>query len=211
MKEHFIGPLFQGIDDPVTLDKYLMPRHKTCIAGEHIDLRLGDQWFFAVVISGCIQCSYGVFTEGQCFGLCSALTGIQSGEYVAKTRSQLALLPGSIFSPSSDLPDSLKQLLMSNAMRLLAQELSAERLRTRLLSVHGISQRLIAYLEHLYLQTGSPYLTIPFNRNQLAQYLAVSRPSMSRALCQLRNSGLLEFDGSSIKLLDHQQLFLRKG
>ena len=207
MKKVFIGPLFQGIDDLNSLNELLMPRHKSCIAGERIDLQIGDARFFALVLSGTVQCRYGIFKKGQCFGLCYALTGRELTDFTAKTKSTIVLLPGDFFTSPGDAPNDLKDKLLSNALILLADELDAERQRTLLLSVHGINHRLTAYLKTVYDGCGTSYLDIPFNRNQLAEYLAVSRPSMSRELCALRDEGILEFDGHSIKILDAEKLF----
>lgn len=207
MTKVFTGPLFQGIDDFEALNELLMPRHKVCVAGEHINLLIGESSFFALVLSGTVQCKYGVFKKGQCFGLCSALTGRGQADFTAKTKSKIVLFPGDFFTSPCDTHPGLKEKLLTNTLMLLADELEAERQRTQLLSVHGITQRLAAYLKTVYDQCGSQYLDIPFNRNQLAEYLAVSRPSLSRALCSLRDEGILEFDGHSVKILDAEKLF----
>lgn len=47
----------------------------------------------------------------------------------------------------------------------------------------------------------SSYITIPFNRQQLADYLSVDRSAMSNELCKMRDDGLLEFDKNQFKLL----------
>lgn len=207
MTKIFIGPLFQGIDDHEALNELLMPRHKACVAGEHIDLQIGESRFFALVLSGTVQCRYAVYKKGQCFGLCSSLTGMEQADFTAKSKAKIVLLPGDFFTSPCDTYLSLKEKLTTNALMILAEELEAERLRTRLMSVHGINQRLAAYLRTIYDRYGSPYLELPFNRNQLAEYLAVSRPSMSRALCSLRDEGILEFEGRSVKILDAERLF----
>mgnify|MGYP003564728140 CR=1 FL=1 len=42
---------------------------------------------------------------------------------------------------------------------------------------------------------------IPFNRQQLADFLSVDRSAMSNELCKMRDEGLLEFERSAFKLL----------
>ena len=207
MKKVFIGPLFQGIDDLNSLNELLMPRHKNCIAGERIDLQIGEARFFALVLSGTVQCRYGIFKKGQCFGLCYALTGKEITDFTAKTKAKIVMFPGNVFTSPGEAPNDLQNRLLTNALMLLADELDAERQRSLLLSVHGIRQRLTAYLKTVYDRCCTPYLDIPFNRNQLAEYLAISRPSMSRELCTLRDEGILEFDGHSVKILDAEKLF----
>ena len=36
--------------------------------------------------------------------------------------------------------------------------------------------------------------TIPFNRQQLADFLSVDRSAMSNELCRLRDDGMIEFE-----------------
>jgi hypothetical protein len=49
------------------------------------------------------------------------------------------------------------------------------------------------------LAAGSDQFEIPFNRQQLADYLCVDRSAMSNELCKMRR-GLLSFDKSSFHL-----------
>ena len=43
---------------------------------------------------------------------------------------------------------------------------------------------------------------IPLKRNELAEYLNVSRPSLSRELVNMQDEGLIEFHRNSFKILD---------
>lgn len=43
-------------------------------------------------------------------------------------------------------------------------------------------------------------ITIPFNRQQLADYLSVDRSAMSNEFCRMRDNGLLEFERNRFKL-----------
>ena len=62
-------------------------------------------------------------------------------------------------------------------------------------------EKLIAYLSEEAKKQNSPYITIPFNRQQLADYLSVDRSAMSNELCRLRDDGLLEFEKNRFRLL----------
>ena len=47
----------------------------------------------------------------------------------------------------------------------------------------------------------SSEFSIPFNRQQLADFLSVDRSAMSNELCKMRDEGLLEFERNAFKLL----------
>ena len=61
-------------------------------------------------------------------------------------------------------------------------------------------EKLISYLSEEAKKQNSAYITIPFNRQQLADYLSVDRSAMSNELCKMRDDGLLEFDKNRFKL-----------
>ena len=48
-------------------------------------------------------------------------------------------------------------------------------------------------LERLYSQIVLLSFPIPFNRQQLANFLSVDRSAMSNELCKLRDEGMLDF------------------
>lgn len=61
-------------------------------------------------------------------------------------------------------------------------------------------EKLISYLSEEAKKQNSSYITIPFNRQQLADYLSVDRSAMSNELCKMRDDGLLEFEKNRFKL-----------
>ena len=62
-------------------------------------------------------------------------------------------------------------------------------------------EKLISYLSAESQRHNSPNFTIPFNRQQLADYLSVDRSAMSNELCKMRDDGLLLFEKNSFQLL----------
>ncbi len=61
--------------------------------------------------------------------------------------------------------------------------------------------KLIAYLSDEAKRKNSSAFSIPFNRQQLADYLSVDRSAMSSELCRMRDEGLLRFDRNRFELL----------
>ncbi len=61
-------------------------------------------------------------------------------------------------------------------------------------------EKLLAYLSEEAKKQNSADITIPFNRQQLADYLSVDRSAMSNELCKMRDDGLLEFERSRFRL-----------
>ncbi len=56
-----------------------------------------------------------------------------------------------------------------------------------------IRGRLLAYLSTEAVKNGSTTFQIPFNRQQLADYLNVDRSALSKELCRMRDENMIEF------------------
>ncbi len=69
------------------------------------------------------------------------------------------------------------------------------------LSKRSTREKLISYLSEEAKKHNSSYFTIPFNRQQLADFLSVDRSAMSNELCKMRDEGLLEFEKNNFRLL----------
>ncbi|MBQ8538592.1 MAG: Crp/Fnr family transcriptional regulator [Ruminococcus sp.] len=62
-------------------------------------------------------------------------------------------------------------------------------------------EKLISYLSNQAKLFGSNSFSIPFNRQQLADFLSVDRSAMSNELCKMRDDGLIIFDRNNFTLL----------
>ena len=62
-------------------------------------------------------------------------------------------------------------------------------------------EKLLAYLSEEAKRHGSGSFTIPFNRQQLADFLSVDRSAMSNELCRMRDDGLLNFERNKFTLM----------
>ncbi len=61
-------------------------------------------------------------------------------------------------------------------------------------------EKLIAYLSEEAKRHNSSKFSIPFNRQQLADFLSVDRSAMSNELCKMRDEGLIEFEKNRFEL-----------
>ena len=61
------------------------------------------------------------------------------------------------------------------------------------ISKRSTRAKLLSYLSEQAARQGSATFTIPFNRQQLADFLSVDRSAMPNELCKMRDEGLLTF------------------
>lgn len=90
--------------------------------------------------------------------------------------------------------------LTQNLVGDVAQHNLALNSKLTYLSQRSTREKLLAYLSDESRRAASPTFTIPFNRQQLADFLSVNRSAMSNELCKMRDEGILDFDRSRFTL-----------
>ena len=91
--------------------------------------------------------------------------------------------------------------LALNMARILARKSAALTTKLRHLSCRGTREKLLSFLSAQARQAGGDSVIIPFNRQELADYLGVDRSALSRELGAMRREGLLEFERNRFRLL----------
>ena len=69
------------------------------------------------------------------------------------------------------------------------------------MSKRSTREKLLSYLSEEAKRHNNRHFTIPFNRQQLADFLCVDRSAMSNELCKMRDEGLVEFYRNEFTLL----------
>ena len=83
--------------------------------------------------------------------------------------------------------------IIQNMLRISAQKnlnMSSRMMHT---ASKSLRERLLSYFSEQALEQGSAHFTIPFNRQQLADYLAVNRSAMSNELSKMQAEGLIAY------------------
>ena len=75
-----------------------------------------------------------------------------------------------------------------------------------ILSLDSIREKICGYLIHDYKMNGSAAITLPFSKKEWAEYMDVSRTSLSRELRGLEDDGILSFSKRTIEIRDMDRL-----
>ena len=70
------------------------------------------------------------------------------------------------------------------------------------MSQRSTREKLLSYLSDEAKRQNSSSFSIPFNRQQLADFLSVDRSAMSNELCKLRDEGMLDFHKNDFTLYE---------
>ena len=97
-------------------------------------------------------------------------------------------------------PDIPRQTLMQNLLGILAEKNRILVRKNGHLAKRTTREKLLSYLSEEEKKQNSPSFSIPFNRQELADFLSVDRSAMSSELGKLKKEGLIDFKKSDFIL-----------
>ncbi len=98
--------------------------------------------------------------------------------------------------------EQLRLKMLYNLLELLSHENMRKHYKIEILSRKSLRDRILTYLAIQKHKHKSPAFTIPFNREQLAEYLCVNRSALSHELSLMKEDGLLTFSKNDFTLSD---------
>ncbi|MBN4069737.1 MAG: Crp/Fnr family transcriptional regulator [Alkaliphilus sp.] len=96
--------------------------------------------------------------------------------------------------------------LVENMLKLIAKKNVLLNHRLDCITKKTTRQKLAFYLINEVQYKNTREITIPFNREELADYLGVNRSALSRELASLNNDGILSFNKNIFQLRDINKL-----
>lgn len=97
--------------------------------------------------------------------------------------------------------EQIRTEIMKNLLQHLANENIRRQYKIDVLSENGLRDRILIYLESRAGKLGQKEFTIPFNREEMANYLCVNRSALSHELSLMRSEGLIRFRKNKFALL----------
>lgn len=96
--------------------------------------------------------------------------------------------------------------LIQNMLQIVAEKALNLNKKVEILSLKSIRKKVSNYLLSQYKMNKSLIFNIPLKRNELAEYLLVSRPSLSRELINMKEEEIIDFHRNTFKILDLEAL-----
>ncbi len=84
-------------------------------------------------------------------------------------------------------------IIIENMVKLLAQKNLSLMQKMNHITKRNTREKLLSFLSEQALHSGRQKFSIPFDRQQLADYLCVERSAMSSCLSRMRSDGLIEY------------------
>ena len=92
--------------------------------------------------------------------------------------------------------------LIQNLLKISAQKSLTLYARMIHIAPKSLRARIQSYLSEQALLSGSSHFSIPFDRQQLADYLGVDRSALSGELSKMKKAGLISFKKNEFTLHD---------
>lgn len=93
--------------------------------------------------------------------------------------------------------------LIENMLKILAQKTIILNQKIEIISKRTIREKIMAFLTLQKSLANSNVFTIPYNREQLSNYLYVDRSALSRELGKMRDEGLIKFKKNRFEIIEH--------
>ncbi len=141
---------------------------------------------------------------GQIFGEIIAYAG--DGRWlatmVAQSDSMILFLPPEKITNNCKRQCSSHHLLLFNMLTIISSRALFLSKKIDYLTKKSLRGKIAAYLLAEYQKTGQNTFNLPFSRNELADFLNVTRPGLSREMGRMRSAGTIDFHKESIVLKD---------
>ncbi len=90
--------------------------------------------------------------------------------------------------------------LILNMLKIVSNKATMLNKKVDYLAIKTLRGKISTFLLEEYKKGTNNTFQLPLNRNELADFLNTSRPSLSRELCKMRDEGLIDFHSTAIKI-----------
>ena len=145
-----------------------------------------------------------VVREGDIFGeVYACIKSGQSDVSVSAVKDSKILMVNVEFILSGERDvDGLSGVIERNLVSILAQKAYILNKKISHITKRTTREKLMSYLSETARDSGSGKFKIPFNRQELADYLCVDRSAMSNELSKMRKEGIIEYNKNYFEITD---------
>ncbi|MBU3109533.1 Crp/Fnr family transcriptional regulator [Clostridium gasigenes] len=182
--------------------------------GDIIAIEDSECEYIGIVLSGSVEIE-NIYESGRSLTIQRFIEGSTFGEAIvfstrktypatvmASVKSNIMFIPNNTII---ELCSSDKNFLW-NFMSLLSEKVLMINNKMKIISLSSIRQKLAKFiLEQVNIQK-SEKIKLNVNKKELAEYLGIQRPSLSRELIRMQEDGILESNKNEINVLDMNTL-----
>ena len=146
----------------------------------------------------------GFLGEGNIFGEMIAFSDSRTWPVtvISQEDSTVLYLPPDRITTTCSNACASHTTLILNMLGILSNRALMLNRKIEHISAKGIRGKISSYLMDLLSDSKGNTIVIAMKRHELADYLNIPRPSLSRELGLMRDEGIISFDGSTITVYD---------
>lgn len=149
-----------------------------------------------------------ILKPGELFGEMAVFSGERvwpASVYALMNSTVMFIAPDKIVGRCANACSFHRQITV-NMLKILSDKAMQLNKKVEYMSIRGMREKLCTYLWEQYTKQQSHIIHLPMKRNEMADFLNVSRPSMSREMCRMRDEGLIDFHLSAVKILQPEKI-----
>lgn len=123
----------------------------------------------------------------------------------ATTQTHVLFIESAQITQTVDSIRDVQLQLLLNITKLVAQKAFVLHNKVEILTIKSIKAKICHYLMHESEKHGQSVFEINLNRDQMASYLHVSRPSLSRELKVLQTKNIIRFRRNNFEIIDQKR------
>jgi CRP/FNR family transcriptional regulator, dissimilatory nitrate respiration regulator len=215
-----ISPLFQGINHSEVGEilGYLKPRAEKYKKNDIVTFSGQSYDGIAIIARGKIAVTrdsvsgnrliLDMMESGDVFGEKIAFSYSKESPLtiIAQEDSCLFFLPLDKLVGDCNNTSIYRNILAANLLKIYSNYTTLLSKKIDYLSAKNVREKLSMYFVDIYQKTRSCSFKIPMKRHELADYLNVSRPALSKEMSLMRSEDIIDFDGSTINIKDIKSL-----
>jgi len=204
--------LFQGIDDLAAMLKCLGAETRQVEKNEIVLLAGNKPQHVGVVLSGLLhivredydgnRSLVAAVEPGEIFAesLCCAGVDESPVTVIAAAEATVLLLRFECVLRTCQNACAFHHRLIENMLRLVAEKNLFLQGRMEIMTLKTVRAKALRYLESFAPNRGQGFV-IPFNREEMAEYLCVERSALSHELARMKRDGLIKYRKNQFVLL----------
>lgn len=150
----------------------------------------------------------GILNSGDMFGEMAAFSGrpFLPATIKAKENSIVMFIPGEKIIGECKKLCSFHKTLIRNLLMIISRKALMLNRHIKYLSIKSMRGKICTFLFEKYKISGKTKFSLGMSKARLAEFLNVSRPSMSREICRMRDEEMIDFNGSNFIIKDMEKL-----
>ncbi|WP_326907479.1 Crp/Fnr family transcriptional regulator [Sedimentibacter sp. MB31-C6] len=128
-------------------------------------------------------------------------------DLVSSGESKALFLPYSIFTGMCSEVCNFHRKLISNMLSILSDKIIMLNNKMTILNAETLKERIAIYLISIYKKTKKLTFDIPMKRQELAEFLNVTRPSLSREISKMQKDKIIEINRSKVIIISLEKLY----